>query len=231
MHRLQEIVDQLLREKTPRSLLDSMQKVLPEVGVEHFALMRFTHTGEPLDKWVIGYRAPPQWLKAYMHRDDPNADPVVRHSRETVEPFFWSEIIDDERVRKARGRGVDEFLIIPVPGPYGCVGTMWMGGRARENLLKYKLVIQAIGLSCYYHLQRHCDEAPDPPATTSRLNKREHDVLDMVADGLSAQEIAEQIKLSVRTIEWHMHQAMQKLGAKNRVQAVVLAIRNGLISV
>ena len=208
-----------------------MQKVLREVGVEYFALMRFANTGEPLDKWVIGYRALPEWIKSYMHRDDPNADPVVRHSRETVEPFFWSEIIDDERVRKARGMGVDEFLIIPVPGRYGCVGTMWMGGSARENLLKYKLVIQAIGLSCYYHLQRHCDEAPDPPATSSRLGKRECDVLDMVADGLSAPEIAEQINLSVRTVEWYMNQAVQKLGAKNRVQAVVLAIRDGLISV
>ena len=101
----------------------------------------------------------------------------------------------------------------------------------RENLLKYKLVIQAIGLSCYYHLQRHCDEEPNPPTTTGSLKKREHDVLDMVADGLSAQEIAEQINLSTRTVEWHMHQAMRKLGAKNRVQAVVLAIRNGLISI
>jgi DNA-binding NarL/FixJ family response regulator len=56
-------------------------------------------------------------------------------------------------------------------------------------------------------------------------------VLDLVADGLSAQEIAERVNLSARTVEWHMHQAMTKLGAKNRVQAVVLAIRDGLISV
>jgi DNA-binding CsgD family transcriptional regulator len=231
MYRLQEIVDRLLREKTPRSLLDSMHKVLREVGVEHFALMRFAHTGEPLDKWVIGYRAPPQWIEAYRHRDDPNADPIVKHSRETVEPFFWSDVIDDEGARKARGMHVPEGLVIPVPGPYGCVGTMWMGGRTRESLQKYKVVIQAIGLSCYYHLQRHCDEEPDPPATTSRLSKRERAVLDLVADGLSAQEIAEQVNLSARTVEWHMHQAMKKLGAKNRVQAVVLAIRDGLISV
>ena len=230
MYRLQEVVDQLLREKTPRSLLDSMQKVLREVGVEYFALMRFAHTGEPLDKWVIGYRAPPKWIEAYQHRDDPNADPVVKHSRETVEPFFWSDVIDDERARKARDMQVAEFLVVPVPGPYGCVGTMWMGG-GREKLLKYKLVIQAIGLSCYYHLQRHCDEEPNPPMTTTSLKKRERDVLDMVADGLSAQEIAEEINLSTRTVEWHMHQAMRKLGAKNRVQALVLAIRNGLISI
>jgi DNA-binding CsgD family transcriptional regulator len=230
MYRLQEVVDQLLREKTPRALLDRMQKVLREVGVEYFALMRFTHTGEPLDKWMIGYRAPPEWIEAYKHRDDPNADPVVKHSRETVEPFFWSDVIDDERARKASDMQVAEFLVVPVPGRYGCVGTMWMGG-SRENLLKYKLVIQAIGLSCYYHLQRHCDEEPNPPTTTSSLKKRERDVLDLVADGLSNQEIAEQINLSTRTVEWYMHQAMRKLGAKNRVQAVVLAIRNGVINV
>ena len=83
----------------------------------------------------------------------------------------------------------------------------------------------------YYHLQRHCDKEPDPPVTASKLSKRERDVLDLVADGLSAQEIAEKINLSYRTVEWHISQAMRRLGAKNRVQAVVLAIRDGLISV
>ena len=56
-------------------------------------------------------------------------------------------------------------------------------------------------------------------------------MLDLVADGLSAQDIAEKINLSDRTVEWHISQAMRKLGAKNRVQAVVLAIRDGLIAV
>ena len=208
-----------------------MHKVLREIGVEHFALMRFAHSGEPLDKWVIGYRAPPKWIEAYMHRDDPNADPIVKHSKETVEPFFWFDVFDEGRARRARGMHLPEGLVIPVPGRYGCVGTMWMGGCTRENLQKSKLAIQAIGLSCYYHLQRHCDKEPDPPVTTSKLSKRERDVLDLVADGLSAQDIAKKINLSDRTVEWHISQAMQKLGAKNRVQAVVLAIRDGLIAV
>ena len=66
--------------------------------------------------------------------------------------------------------------------------------------------------------------------TTSKLSKRERDVLDLVADGLSAQDIAEKITLSDRTVEWHISQAMRKLGGKNRVQAVVLAIHDGLIA-
>jgi hypothetical protein len=93
-----------------------MHKVLREVGVEHFALMRFAHTGEPLDKWVIGYRAPPQWIEAYRHRDDPNADPIVKHSRETVEPFFWSDVID------ARARGRREACTSLKASSFRCLG-------------------------------------------------------------------------------------------------------------
>jgi hypothetical protein len=38
------------------------------------------------------------------------------------------------------------------------------------------------------------------------------------------------LRLSERTVEWHALQAMKRLDAKNRIQAVVLAIRDGLIA-
>ena len=102
------------------------------------------------------------------------------------------------------------------------------GGRCREQLAQYKIIIQAIGLACYYHLKRHLDPEPDPP--TSMLTRREREVLDLVSDGLSAAEIGDFLNLSPRTVEWHIDKTMKKLGAKNRIQAVVLAIRDGLIA-
>ena len=44
------------------------------------------------------------------------------------------------------------------------------GGRCREQLAQYKIIIQAIGLACYYHLKRHLDPEPDLP--TSMLTRR-----------------------------------------------------------
>jgi DNA-binding NarL/FixJ family response regulator len=38
------------------------------------------------------------------------------------------------------------------------------------------------------------------------------------------------LSLSERTVEWHVLQAVKRLDAKNRIQAVVLAIRDGLIA-
>ena len=102
------------------------------------------------------------------------------------------------------------------------------GWAGREQLAQYKIIIQAIALACYYHLKRHRDPEPDPP--TSMLTRREREVLDLVSDGLTAAEIGDFLNLSPRTVEWHVDKAMKKLGAKNRIQAVVLAIRDGLIT-
>jgi DNA-binding CsgD family transcriptional regulator len=226
-NRIQEGVDSLLREPTPNSLLDHMKKVMEQIGVEHFLLLRFTQSGEKLDEWVIGSRLWPQWITNFKYRDDPQADPIIQYARTTVEPFFWTDIADEERLKHASSHKVPEGLVVPVPGPYGCVGVMWMGGRTRDELRSHGVVIQAIGLACYYHLQRYCDPTLEPAPAT--LTKKERVILTRVANGLSAPEIAVEIHISNRTVDFHVAQAMKKLHAKNRIQAVVLAIRDGLI--
>jgi DNA-binding CsgD family transcriptional regulator len=52
-----------------------------------------------------------------------------------------------------------------------------------------------------------------------------------VANGKTAWEIGEVLNISRRTVEWHIQQAVEKLGAKNRVQAVVIAARDHLIEI
>jgi DNA-binding CsgD family transcriptional regulator len=89
------------------------------------------------------------------------------------------------------------------------------------------IVIQAIGLACYYHLERYYGP---PPPSSPHLTEREREILNLVAQGLSSSAIARTLRLSERTVEWHVKQAMKKLDAKNRIQAVVLAIRDGLIA-
>jgi DNA-binding CsgD family transcriptional regulator len=63
------------------------------------------------------------------------------------------------------------------------------------------------------------------------LTDREREVLTWVADGKTAWEIGEVLEISHRTVEWYIQQAAQKLGARNRIQAVVIAARDGLIEI
>lgn len=65
---------------------------------------------------------------------------------------------------------------------------------------------------------------------TNRLSDREHEVLLLLADGLGAGQIAQQLYMSESTAKSHITRIYQKLGAANRAQALVTAMRSGLLS-
>lgn len=61
------------------------------------------------------------------------------------------------------------------------------------------------------------------------LSAREKQVLALVAEGLSNEEIAEQLTISQATVRHHVSACISKLGAANRTQAAVLAVKHKLI--
>jgi DNA-binding NarL/FixJ family response regulator len=67
--------------------------------------------------------------------------------------------------------------------------------------------------------------SPAPP----RLSSREEEVLTLLADGLGTGEIAGRLYLSESTAKTHITHIYQKLGAANRAQALVTAMRLGLL--
>jgi len=68
--------------------------------------------------------------------------------------------------------------------------------------------------------------APHPGLRT--LTEREREVVTLVAEGLSNQEIAERLVISPATARTHVHRAMSKLHARDRAQVVVVAFQSGL---
>jgi len=70
---------------------------------------------------------------------------------------------------------------------------------------------------------------PRPAADLSPLTEREREVMALVAEGLSNDEIAERLIMSPATAKTHVSRAMVKLGARDRAQLVVLAYESGLV--
>jgi NarL family two-component system response regulator LiaR len=77
-------------------------------------------------------------------------------------------------------------------------------------------------------LMREIQRSSDLPPTEEPLTEREVDVLRLVAQGLSNQEIAETLTIGVGTVRTHVSNILAKLHLANRTQAALYALREGL---
>ena len=77
------------------------------------------------------------------------------------------------------------------------------------------------------YLQRRSVEEQAPPA--DELTPREQEVLTLIAQGLSNNEISDQLVISAKTVDRHRENIMRKLNLHNRVDLVKYALRKGLI--
>jgi len=66
-------------------------------------------------------------------------------------------------------------------------------------------------------------------AHVDQLSAHQREILRMLADGLSAKEIAKKLDISSRTVESHKYQIMDALGAQSSAELIRLAIRHGLV--
>jgi DNA-binding NarL/FixJ family response regulator len=73
-------------------------------------------------------------------------------------------------------------------------------------------------------------EANQPCGSDRGLTRREIEVLGLMAEGMTNQEIADRLIVSPTTVKTHVQNILQKLGVSDRTQAAVYAVRCGLIS-
>jgi DNA-binding NarL/FixJ family response regulator len=72
-------------------------------------------------------------------------------------------------------------------------------------------------------------QAAESPGRASSLNTRQREVLRLVAEGLSNREIGARIHLSEHTVKGYVEEIIERLGARNRVNAAIVATKQGLI--
>ncbi|MFL5945746.1 MAG: response regulator transcription factor [Gaiellaceae bacterium] len=86
-----------------------------------------------------------------------------------------------------------------------------------------------VGVFGVFRTHRPVAPGSGGPAPTPRLTPRQREVLDMLGAGLTTRQMAERTGLSIETIRNHTRGVLRELGAKSRLEAVLVAHRQGLL--
>jgi DNA-binding NarL/FixJ family response regulator len=77
-------------------------------------------------------------------------------------------------------------------------------------------------------MKREPDNAGDPVAS---LTPRQREILQLLAEGLSAKEIGAKLEVSARTVEFHKYQMMERLDLHTTAELVHFAIKHGIVGI
>ncbi len=97
---------------------------------------------------------------------------------------------------------------------------------AGESLLSPNEVIELLRLAGHQRKQNY-----EAQQAIESLTPRERDVLQALAEGLSDKEIAERLYVGVGTVRTNMMSILTKFGAQSRLQALVFAVRHGVVEI
>ncbi|MEO9322137.1 response regulator transcription factor [Nocardioides sp. C4-1] len=128
----------------------------------------------------------------------------------------------DEYVVAALGAGAAGFLLKDTP-PDRILSALELA--VADHVLIAPTVTRRLVET---YADRHATRRPDH-AALGGLTPRETEVLQLVGNGLSNEEIADRLVLSESTVKTHVKRVMAKLGLASRAQGVVVAYESGLV--
>jgi len=133
-----------------------------------------------------------------------------------------SERADGATVLDAMRLGVDAYLIKPD-------GLRRVGDAIRRVLDGERAIDPALEQAAVLELGRFARQARESSAVDASLTPREREILELLAEGLTMQQIGRRLDISPRTVETHVANLYRKLAVRSRVQAVSRAASLGLI--
>jgi DNA-binding NarL/FixJ family response regulator len=148
----------------------------------------------------------------------------IKESDPTIKIVIVTMEISKEYVSAGIKSGVDGYLPKDVDKEtlIQSIRTVHQGGRFFNDAIM-KLVFEDF----YSHekLKNPMKKLPH------ELTKREYEILGLVASGKSNRELAESLFISIKTVETHKTNILEKLGLKNTTELVKYAIKNKIISI
>ena len=150
--------------------------------------------------------------------DGVDALKLMRESRPGIRAIVFTAFDTDERILSAIRAGARGYLLKGAPRDqvFDAVRAVHSGGTLLQPIVTARLM-------------DHISADRDPPNLNQSLTPRQLDVLRLLAQGLQNKEIAAQLKVTERTVKFHVGAILTKMDAGNRTEAVAVAVQRRII--
>ena len=178
---------------------------------------------------------PSDWIAKYEEGQFSEVDPVLAHCMHSSLPILWGDKVFEKSPKlwqAQKKQGLEHGWSHSLHDDKGLHSMLSVAGSSHP-ITPYELYENlgyALFISHHLHglVAQNLPE-PVPHSCKPRLSVRELEVLRLSADGKTAYEIAKILSLAERTINFHVHSAIQKLGVNNKIAAVIAAARACMI--
>lgn len=171
------------------------------------------------------------WHEYYLDQHYAEIDRTLQNNKETILPLLWhveEQLVQAKSARERRLRqesldfGIEKGLLIPIHGPSKEFAVLCLHQLKDQNCLENldrQLEWQSLALIYYHHIKRLLRNNPRLNIR-SKLTLREKQCLVLTAKNWRVEQIADELNITLRTVNYHIQNANKKLGAHNKYQAV-----------
>jgi LuxR family quorum-sensing system transcriptional regulator CciR len=239
--RISEFIERTNEASSTAEIFELLQSAVGEFGYDRLAFGALTtpaqaafKTDKPIPAVALNY--PEDWVKHYFASRYETLDPVVLTTPYRRNPFIWDHLVSEIEFSDAQTKffheaddaGLHQGVSIPIHGPRGECFVVSLASSSRDAEGEARLrTLQILAMQFqinYANLIGQTEFVPD-----IHLTPREKECLLWSARGKSAWSTGMILKISEHTVNFHLKNAMSKLGTTNKIIAVVKAMRMRLI--
>lgn len=206
-----------------------------QFGFTNGALADMPGPGERLQDTVLCLSWPGEWSARYLERNYIRNDPARLHLSRSVEPYTWQEMVSCDHytpqqkniVHEASEFGLSSGIIFPMPGLRSGPALVTIAGENADVSDDDRMRLHLAAIYTHAVVRKLSGKRSDGVRAT--FSRRERECLQWYAAGKSEWEIGEILSISEKTANTYLERAKQKFGVATRKQAIVAALRNGVI--
>lgn len=231
----ENLLQALLPLQCEHQLFHTIQKFSTELGFDYCAYGLRMPLPLTNPKTVMMNNYPRAWQMWYQAKNYLAADPTVQHAMRSLHPILWTNELfsaSPDLWEEARSFGLHHGWAKSKRDFNGVTGMLTLA-RSNEPITEVELADKALAMLWLSQLTHatlsKCWVPKLAPETTAKLSSREIAVLRWTADGKTAGEISTILKITERTVNFHINNAATKLNAANKTSAAIKAVTLGFL--